>query len=54
LGLTNVTVATYENTKIEPARMTKNKPKGSKENRYMITEAGVEYVESMLNAFDAT
>ena len=50
LGLTNVTVATHQNTKIEPARITRKKLKGSKQNCYMITEAGVEYVESMLNA----
>jgi len=52
LRLTNVTVATHENVSVEPARMKKKKLKGSKQNHYAITEAGVEYVESMLNASD--
>jgi hypothetical protein len=48
LRLSNVSVAIGENTKKEPPRMMGMKLTGETENRYVITNAGVEYVEHML------
>ncbi len=50
LRLTNVTVAINENVKLEPPRMKKKKLDGTRGNHYEVTTAGVEYVESMLDA----
>ena len=52
LRLTNVSVAINENTKVAPPRMRKIKVPGNSRNDYEVTDAGVEYVESMLNVFD--
>ena len=49
LRLTNVTVAITENAKVSPPRMRKIKVVGNTRNYYEVTNAGVEFVETMLN-----
>ena len=49
LRLTNVAVAINENVKVAPPRMKKIKVAGNARNYYEVTNAGVEYVETMLN-----
>jgi hypothetical protein len=47
--LTNVTVATFENMRAAPPRMKKIEDRGRKESYYIVTDAGINFVENNLN-----
>lgn len=53
LRLTNVTVATSQNAKIEPPRMKKTESRGKQRNQYAVTDDGVRFVENKLNGAEA-
>ena len=52
--LANITVSIGENIKATPARMSKTKIPGKMKNEYIVTQAGIRYVQNKLDGVDGT